>query len=153
MNDPMFQHPYIDIDEWRDQPVRHRYVHGGFAGTDTRFSFYFPPQEQYAGRFFQYITPFPDNENLSQGATGETDKIGFSIASGAYFIETNGGGRTDFTKLGVQNDPTIGAYRANAASAQYSRVVAMEMYGGHERWHARSLPIGRCHAGCRFLWR
>ena len=39
----MFQHPYIDMDEWRDQPVRHRYVHGGFEGTDTRFSFYLPP--------------------------------------------------------------------------------------------------------------
>jgi hypothetical protein len=52
----------------------------------------------------------------------------------AYFIETNGGGRTDFTKLGVQSNPTIGAYRANAASAQYSRVVATEMYGG-ERPH------------------
>ncbi|WP_245576512.1 hypothetical protein [Flexithrix dorotheae] len=130
IQDSLFTNPYIDLDEWREEPVRHRYVHGGFEGTETRFSFYFPPKEQYEGRFFQYITPFPDNENLSQGATGEEDKIGFSIASGAYFIETNGGGKTDFTRLGARNDPTIGAYRANAASAQYSRIVAMEMYGG-----------------------
>jgi len=34
-SDPFFAQPYIDIDEWRDAPVRHRYVHGGFKGTDT----------------------------------------------------------------------------------------------------------------------
>lgn len=138
--DPLFAKPYVDIDEWRDQPVRHRYVHGGFEGTDTRFSFYFPPIDQYQGRFFQYITPFPDNENLSQGATGEVDKIGFSITSGAYFVETNGGGRTDFTNPGARSDPTIGAFRANAASAQYSRVVAQEMYG-------RTRPYGYAFGG------
>ncbi|MBN7812772.1 hypothetical protein J0A68_17590 [Algoriphagus sp. H41] len=127
--DSVFLHPYIDIDERRDQPVRHRYVHGGFEGTETRFSFYFPPEEHYQGRFFQYITPFPDNENLSQGKKGEEDMIGFSIASGAYFVETNGGGRTDFSNPQA-NDATIGAYRANAASAQFSRKVAQEFYGG-----------------------
>jgi hypothetical protein len=127
--DTLFKEPFVDVDEWRDKPVRHRYVHGGFKGTNTRFSFYFPPKEQYQGRFFQYITPFPDNENLSQGASGEEDKIGFSLSSGAYFIETNGGGRVDFGKPGFGADPTIGAYRANAAAAQYSRVVAAQMYG------------------------
>lgn len=127
--DSMFLKPYIDKDEWRDQPVRHRYVHGGFEGTNTKFSFYFPPKEQYGGRFFQYITPFPDNENLSQGGKGEEDKIGFAIASRAYFIETNGGGPTDFANP-MASDPTIGAYRANAASAQFSRKVAQEFYGG-----------------------
>ena len=59
--DTAFKHPYVDIDEWRDKPVRHRYVHGGFKSNGTRFSFYFPPKEKYQGRFFQYITPFPDN--------------------------------------------------------------------------------------------
>lgn len=61
--DTLFQAPYVDVDEWRDKPVRHRYVHGGFKGTDTRFSFYFPEKTKYEGRFFQYITPVPDNEN------------------------------------------------------------------------------------------
>jgi len=128
--DTLFKEPYIDVDEWRDVPVLHHYIHGGFKGTGTRFSFYFPPKEQYQGRFFQYITPFPDSENLSQGATGESDKIGFSISNGAYFVETNGGGKTDFSNP-MANDPTIGAYRANAASAQFSRVVAMKFYGGN----------------------
>ena len=39
----MFEDPYVDVDEWREDPVRHRYVHGGFTGTETRFSFYLPP--------------------------------------------------------------------------------------------------------------
>lgn len=126
--DTLFGKPYIDLEEWREKPVRHYYVHGGFTGTDTRFSFYFPPKDQYQGRFFQYITPVPDNENLSQGATGEGDKIGFSIASGAYFIETNGGGKA--AQPGMGADATIGAYRANAAAASYSRVVAARLLGG-----------------------
>jgi hypothetical protein len=128
--DTLFKAPYVDIDEWRDKPVRHRYVHGGFKGTETRFSFYFPTKEQYQGRFYQYVTPFPDSENLSQGVTGEADKIGFSIASGAYFVETNGGGKMDFTKPRSMQNPTIGAYRANAASAEFSRIVAQEINGG-----------------------
>ena len=127
--DPLFTQPYVDMDEWRDKPVRHRYVHGGFKGTETRFSYYFPAREQYEGRFFQYITPVPMDENVSQGATGEDDKIGFSLASGAYFIETNGGGANLVGRPGTSVDPTIAGYRANAAAAQYSRVVAMEMYG------------------------
>jgi len=129
--DTMFSKPFIDIDEWRDTPVRHHYIHGGFKGTDTRFSFYFPSKEQYEGRFFQYVTPFPDNENLSQTVMGEADKIGFSIASGAYFIETNGGGKTDFSNPGKRPDATIGAYRANAASAQFSRIVVLNIFGGN----------------------
>jgi len=127
--DTLFKEPYVDVDEWRDAPVRHRYVHGGFKGTDARFSLYFPPKEKYQGHFFQYITPFPDNENLSQGASGEEDKIGFSITHGAYFIETNEGGRIDFAHPNAA-DPTLGAYRVNAAAAQFSRVIATEIYGG-----------------------
>ncbi|MFN3796401.1 MAG: hypothetical protein ACK4S5_02840, partial [Sphingobium yanoikuyae] len=94
VEDPLFTQPYIDIDEWRDAPVRHRYVHGGFKGTETRFSFYFPDKAHYQGRFFQHITPVPDDENLAQKLTdGEENYIGFSIASGGYYVETNGGGR------------------------------------------------------------
>ena len=137
--DSLYKEPYIDVDEWRDKPVRHRYVHGGFKGSEARFSFYFPPKEKYQGRFFQYITPFPDNENLAQGASGEEDKIGFSVSHGAYFIETNEGGRIDFSKPSAA-DPTIGAYRMNAAAAQFSRVVAKEIYGGNR-------PFGYCFGG------
>lgn len=56
--DSYFAEPYIDIEEWRDAPVRHYYVHGGFKGTEinganeARFCFYFPEKEKYEGRFF-----------------------------------------------------------------------------------------------------
>lgn len=131
MSDP-FSEPYVDVDEWRETPVRHRYVHGGFAPTDTRFSIYLPSPEKYEGRFFQHVTPVPDSEYLAQGQTGEQDKIGFSIASGGYFLETNGGGAVG--GFGSGADPTIAAYRANAAAAEYSRVVARQMYGQHRTY-------------------
>ncbi len=130
--DPLFTQPYIDIDEWRDAPVRHRYVHGGFKGTDARFSFYFPPKAHYQGRFFEYVTPVPDSENLAQ-IPGD-DKIGFSIDSGAYFIETNSGGVSATAGPAFGTDPKIAAFRANAAAAQYSRIVAAQMYGPHRTY-------------------
>jgi hypothetical protein len=137
-DDPTFGRPYVDVDEWRDRPVRHRYVHGGFRDTHTRISIYLPPEGSYRGRFFQHITPVPDSENLAQHpASGEQDKIGFSLDSGAYFLETNGGGV--FGGYGA-DDPTIAAYRANAAAARYSRVVAAEMYGPHR-------PFGYAYGG------
>lgn len=138
--DPLFQQPYIDIDEWREGTVRHRYVHGGFKGTETRFSFYFPEAPGYQGRFFQYITPVPDSETSAQGRKGEQDFIGFALSSGAYFIETNGGGAALTGGPGMTADATIAAYRANAASADYSRVVALKMYGGKR-------PYGYAYGG------
>ncbi len=125
--DPLFTQPYVDIDEWRDAPVRHRYVHGGFKGTDMRFSLYMPPKPQFQRRFFQYVTPVPDNENLAQMPGDE--KIGFSIDSGGYFIETNSGGVSATAGPAFTVDPTIAAYRANAAAARYSRTIANKMYG------------------------
>lgn len=139
-SDSIFTKPYVDIDTWRENPIRHRYIHGGFEGTETRFSFYFPEKEKYQGHFFQYITPIPDSENLSQkAATKESDKISFSIGSGAYFVETNGGGKLDFSNP-MGSDPTIKAYRANAACAQFSREVAKKIYGA-------SRPFGYAFGG------
>lgn len=135
--DPMFARPFVDMDEWRDAPVRHRYVHGGFAGTNTRFSIYLPPGAGYHGRFFQHITPVPDSEHLAQRVTGEADKIGFAVSSGGYFLETNGGGV--WGGYG-SDDPSVAGYRANAACAQYSRVVAADMYGDHR-------PYGYVYGG------
>src|ERR1044072_4241259 len=105
--DQLFPQPVVDVDEWRTTPVRHRYVHGCFKGTQTCFSFYFPPQRQYQGDFFQHITPVPISANLEQSKPpGEHKRIGFSIDSGAYFIETNGGGKLD---MRPNADSTIGA--------------------------------------------
>jgi hypothetical protein len=128
--DPILNQPYIDVDEWRDKPVRHRFVHGGFKGTEARFAFYFPPKEQYHGRFFQHVTPAPAGETLDAHnavvGTGELQQhMLFSLASGAYFVLTNEGG-----PAAIAGDQTIVGYRVNAASAEYSRIVAEQMYGG-----------------------
>ncbi len=149
--DVLFNQPYIDTDEWRDEPVRHRYIHGGFSGTETRFSYYFPTPDQYDGRFFQHITPVPDSENLaSKMPAGEYNKIGFSIDSGAYFVETNGGGQVDFSAPGgTRMDPTITAYRANAAAARYSRAVAQAIYDTTERPYG--YPYGGSGGGFRTI--
>lgn len=130
--DALFKEPFVDIDEWRDAPVRHRYIHGGFKGTDLKFSFYLPEKSQYQGRFFQYVTPVPDSENLAQVAGDE--KIGFSISSGGYFVETNGGGTSATAGPAFRADPTVGAFRANAAAAMFSRKLAADMYGAHRTY-------------------
>ncbi len=133
--DPLLKEPYVDIDEWRDKPVRHRYVHGGFKGTDARFSIYFPPKEQYQRRFFQYVTPIPINENEGASGSGTGDQVGFAFATGAYYLVTNEGGMAAMAR-----EPTLGAYRVNAASAEYSRVLAAQMYGPHR-------PYGYAYGG------
>lgn len=125
--DPRFNQPYIDVDEMRDTPVPHRYVHGGFSGTGARFSFYFPPPEQFDGRFYQ-----PTHQLFFSEDT-DPYNIGMAAAAGAYLIQTNMGGpeypRTAADALSGKFDPAIGGYRVNAAAAKFSREVAASMYG------------------------
>jgi hypothetical protein len=126
--DPLFKDIFIDVDEWRDQPVRHRYVHGGFTNTEARFSMYFPPEEQYQGRFFQYILPVPGNEHAISNPEypDPSYSVGFAVDSGAYLIETNGGS-LGFTPT---TDPDISLWRASAATAEQSRALANQFYPG-----------------------
>jgi hypothetical protein len=114
---------------WRDSPIRYRYVHGGFADTDTRFAFFLPDPRYFGGRFIQ----------LLEGGLGghEGDALHGAAAIGptvewvarkfgAYLVESNQG------HIGLDagpSDPTITTYRANAESARYARTVATEMYG------------------------
>lgn len=131
--DTVFVEPYIDVDEVRELPVSHRYIHGGFI-DGTRFSMYLPLEaEDYDGRFFQYVSPFPDSETSAQnGMNGDSlSMIGFAVKNGAYFLETNSGGQVDFTFGGKARPSDIGAYRANAACAELSRVIANEIFGPH----------------------
>jgi hypothetical protein len=135
----MYDKPYVDIDEWRDQPVRHRYVHGGFKGTECRFSFYFPPAERYEGRFFHMLIPISGIETVAiapPAATTLADPLPFAIDSGAYLVESNQGRTVMFPG----DDTTITGYRASAAVAKYSRVLAAEMYGAHR-------PYGYAYGG------
>ena len=123
--DEIFQKPYIDKEEWRDTPTRHLYVHGGFENNPTRFSFYFPPKEQYEGRFFHFCLPIVAHEDASLGRTGEEDRINFALSHGAYFVETN---------QGADNAGRDMIYRAAACSAQFSRKVASGLFGEHRAY-------------------
>jgi hypothetical protein len=127
-SDPLYVEPFVDVDEWRDAPLRHRYVHGGFTGTDLLFSFYLPPAERYGGRFFHPVLPMAGTE--SAAGFGMLDGMGGSFAfvfdSGGYLVESNMGSKLP----SVGDDPTI-AFRASAAAARFSRVLASEMYGVH----------------------
>lgn len=133
-----FESPFVDCDEQRSEPVPHRFVHGGFAGTETRFSFYFPPAEKYAGRFFQHFSPVPQSEYLALSLHGQEDQIGFAFDSGAYLVDTNGGGTSGGP--GENVDPTVAGYRANAAAATFSRTIARQVYGDHR-------PFGYAYGG------
>lgn len=136
--DASFGAPFIDVDEWRDAPVRHRYVHGGFADGDTRFSMYFPPAEQYEGRFFHPVLPMSGIEFAATIGVlyGTAGSIGFAVDSGAYLVESNLGRANPFPG----EDSTMAGYRASAAVARYSRVLAAEMYGEHR-------PYGYVYGG------
>jgi len=135
--DPLFNDPYIDLNEARDGTASHRYVHGGFKGTEARFSFYFPPADRYQGRFHHNTYPLAVSEDIGPFPIAfdvATGNLGFSLDSGAYYVQTNMGGAFR------RGDPSIAAYRVNAAAAKYSRVVAAEMYGRHR-------PFGYLYGG------
>src|SRR5262249_56618230 len=109
--------PRLDLDEWRDEPVRHRYVHGGFSGTDTRFSFYFPPAERYEGRFFHPLMPISGTEHGAPAGFGMmAGSIGFSIPSRGHHGQRQPGRRRLFPREGSRR----GGLRARAATRRYS---------------------------------
>ncbi|MBE6204769.1 MAG: hypothetical protein E7136_05610 [Rikenellaceae bacterium] len=138
--DVQFKNPFVDIDSVIMEPIKCRYIHGGFD-DGTRFSFYYPLKKRdYTNRFFQYITPFPDSETSAQAYPAEYNPIVHAIANGAYFVETNEGGTLDFNDPSGRRDASIGAYRANAACAEFSRHIAQLIYDCER-------PYGYCYGG------
>lgn len=143
--DPQFRQGFIDIDEMRTRKLEdgrelpYRYMHGGFEGTDVKFSFCFPEKEAYEGRFYQYLSPFPgpDEELASLPMTGEDDKIAFCLTHGAYYVESNMGSKAVFTN---SEDSTM-THRSSAASAEFSREMAQKVYGYEHR------PYGYVYGG------
>ena len=121
MTDSFFGAAWTDVDEWRDTPVPHRYVHGGFAGTDTRFSFYFPPPQQWQGRLLQTLEGGNGgHEHTAQSGVGTMGGIAFAAESGAYLVESNQGHIGSDLSI-MFSEPTVHAYRASAQSARYSK--------------------------------
>lgn len=133
--DPQFSSPALDTREVRTrqlengEEIPYHYCHGSFAGTNLKFSFCFPMQERYEGRFFQHLSPFPgpDEELAALGKRGEDDFIAFALTHGGAYVESNMASSAIF---GSNADPTI-IYRSSAATAEYCRTVAQELYGPH----------------------
>jgi hypothetical protein len=128
-DDPYFASPYIDTEDIREGVEPYRYVHGGFRGTNTRFSFFFPVNaSDYKGRFFHFVAPMQGSEDASieRIGCGIADKITFALTHGAYFVETNMGVDIVF---GALPDPQM-IFKASAACAEYSRVAALRLFGG-----------------------
>jgi hypothetical protein len=136
--DKYFGTPYFDRDEVREQPHSHRYVHGGFAGTDTRFSFYYPPASRYGGRFFTAIEGGPgghEDRAAAMGPDAGLPGMDFAFAHGAYLVESNGG---HIAPAGVsrgrsRTDGSITSYRASAQSSRIARALATQIYGERPR--------------------
>ena len=130
LKDPDYTKPYVDVDEWRDEPVRHRYVHGGFEGTDLRFSCYFPPEEQYEGRFFQPILAVSGTEHAfgsSHAARhGRLDRVRGRQRRLHGRVEP----RLAHPVPRRRRRPSPATARARRPP-QYSRMLAAEMYGEH----------------------
>lgn len=137
--DSMYAEPYLIMNELRDDPVPHRYVHGGFKGTEACFSFYFPPSDKYQRRFHHNTYPLASSSDVGPFPIEfavSTGNIGFTIDSGAYYVQTNNGGGFALGNA----DPSLPSYRANAAAAKFSRVVAADIYGDHR-------PFGYLYGG------
>jgi hypothetical protein len=135
--DPLLKDPVIDKDEWRDTPVRHRYVNGHFGNTTVRFSFYFPEAAKYQKRFFQNTHQLLTSENAPPNT------IAFAIASGGYYVQSIPGPNEAIRSVAdstLGRDPALGGYRVNAAAAKYSRILASKMYGEHR-------PYGYIYGG------
>ncbi len=129
--DPFFGKPYVDRDEPRDTPCPHRNVHGGFAGTDTRFTFYFPPAEEWAGRMFHPLEgAHAGHEEVFGGFMGEIIG-GLSLITrlGGYMVESNSGHIGDDIDQAGGNDPTLYGHRASIESARFSKHIAAQVYG------------------------
>lgn len=121
--DNYFGKPYIDQDEIRESPSPHRFVHGGFENTDTRFAFYFPRAESYRGRMFQPLEGGHGGNEVSFGGgiLGEMfQRIALSESLGGYtqsVLALGDGCRTpDFRDVITPTPPP--------GSATYSRGAA-----------------------------
>lgn len=139
VTDAFFGAPYLDVDEWRELAeggVRYRFLHGGFAGTDTRFAFYYPTQDVYRGRLLQPLEgAYAGHETaFGEGTMGLIlGGLAPGFRFGAFVVESNMGhiGATLCPKAGT--DVTIYGYRAAAESARLAKHLAEQLYGAPPR--------------------
>jgi hypothetical protein len=127
----LFSAPYIDEDFSKDSPVSHRYIHGGFSGTDTRFSFYLPPVEQYKGRFIQVLEGGAAGHERTVAMAGPLTEgaLETAFALGAVLVESNQGHIADEPSREKPADFAVSAYLASMATARYARELTGELLG------------------------
>src|SRR3984885_12760151 len=132
VTDTFFGRPFIDIDEERERPSPHRFIQGGFGGTDTEFAFYFPAAEHYTGRMFQPLEGGNGGHAVTFGGgiLGEMfQRIAMSARLGGYMVESNQGHKGDDFDPKAGEDPTLYGHRASAEAARLSKHVAAQVYG------------------------
>ena len=131
VTDSYFGAPYVDRDEWHDEPHGHRRVHGGFAGCDTRFTFYFPVLEEWQGRLIMPLEgAHAGHEDFFGGALGDAmGGIGLTARLGGYMVESNMGHIGDDIDPKGGEDPTLYGWRAAAETARFSKYLAEQVYG------------------------
>jgi hypothetical protein len=129
--DSFFGAPYIDVDEERTGAIPFRYVHGGFEGTDTRFAFSFPSEDNYQGRLFHPLEgAHAGHEDAFGGPMGDIiGGLGLIARLGGYMVESNSGHIGDDVDPRGGDDPTIYGHRASIESARFSKHVAAQVYG------------------------
>lgn len=136
VTDDFFGAPFIDVDEQHEQPTSHRYVHGGFEGTDTRFAFCFPPAQRYRSRLYQPLEGAnAGHENVNTGPLGlVTGGLDMAFRLGGYTVESNMGHIGDVMDPKAGPDPTIYGFRAAAESARFSKFLAAQIYGAPPKY-------------------
>ncbi|HQR88574.1 MAG TPA: tannase/feruloyl esterase family alpha/beta hydrolase, partial [Caulobacter sp.] len=131
VRDSYFGAPYIDRDEWREVPYPHRNVHGGFANTDTRFTFYFPAQEEWGGRMYHPLEgAHAGHEEAFAGAMGALlGGLDMMVKLGGYMVESNSGHIGDDIDPRAGIDPGLYGYRASVESARFSKYICKQVFG------------------------
>lgn len=128
--EPGFGVAFIDVDEWRETPRRHRYVHGGFEGTHTLFSLYLPPAEHFGGRVLKHLEGGSGgHENLFASGFMFAGPWQFDFAYeefGAILMESNQGHYAD-EGMGFHNDVYL--FGASAESTRFAKWLALKLYG------------------------
>lgn len=130
--DPFFGTPFLDLDEERASPIPYRHLHGGFAGTDTRFTCYFPTGPEYRGRLFHPLEgAHAGHEDAFAGPMGEILGGGLTVLArlGGYMVESNSGHIGDDVDPKGGDDPTLYGHRASIESARFSKHLAAQIYG------------------------
>ncbi|HEY9329165.1 MAG TPA: tannase/feruloyl esterase family alpha/beta hydrolase [Streptomyces sp.] len=149
-DDPAFGPAFIDVDEWRESPIPHRYLHGGFEGTETRFVMYLPERGAYLGRMVQELAGGVGGlEAYPPAYLEKLLRTAFDL--GAFVVASNQGWmltpeRPGVGGPGLPDDLTILSHRASAQTARHAKTVAAELLGARPH---HSYLIGGSGGGAR----